>query len=266
MDEKKDIRKGDGGRGKGQGEGGISVIGIGPGSEAHLTGRAREALAGSGCVVGYTRYVDLIKALIPGKEVYVSGMTFEAERCEKAIALARRGKRVAVVSSGDAGIYGMAGLVMQLAMNDGGAPLDIEVIPGVPAFVASAALLGAPLMHDFASISLSDLLTPWAKIEERVEAAAKADFVMILYNPRSSKRKDGLARALDIVAGYRRPQTPVGLVRNAARQGEEAVVTTIAGFAHYYEKVDMLSIVIIGNAETFASGGRMITPRGYKIT
>lgn len=190
-------------------------------------------------------------------------MTHEVERCAKAVEFAAAGRRVAVVSSGDSGIYGMAGLVLQLALKDGAVLVDVEVIPGVPAFVASAAILGAPLMHDFASISLSDLLTPWQKIQDRLEAAARADFVTILYNPKSSKRMDGLGKAIEIIGGHRSSSTPVGLVRNAARKGEEALVTTLGNFGQYYGRVDMLSIIIIGNSQTFAEAGRMITPRGY---
>ena len=230
----------------------------------HLTARASAALASAGVIVGYTRYVELIKDLTVGKEVFTSGMTFEVERCAKAVDLAAQGASVAVVSSGDAGIYGMAGLVMQLAYKAGLLEMDIEVIPGVPAFVASAAILGAPLMHDFASISLSDLLTPWQKIEDRLSAAASADFVICLYNPKSSKRTEGLAKAVEIISGHRAPSTPAGLVRNATREGEEAHITTLGGLAQYFAKVDMLSIVIIGNSQTITQAGRMITPRGYE--
>lgn len=231
---------------------------------SHLTVRANEALASADVIVGYTRYVELIKDLTQGKEVFTSGMTFEVERCQKAVELAAAGAVVAVVSSGDAGIYGMAGLVMQLAHKADLSEMSIEVIPGVPAFVASAAILGAPLMHDFASISLSDLLTPWRKIEERLVAAASADFVICLYNPKSSKRTEGLVRAVDIISLHRTASTPTGLVRNATREGEEALLTTLGGLGQYYDRVDMLSIIIVGNSQTIAQAGRMITPRGYE--
>ncbi|MFQ5736679.1 MAG: precorrin-3B C(17)-methyltransferase [Thermodesulfobacteriota bacterium] len=257
MAEKEDIRKGDGGGGKGS----LTVVGIGPGGLAHLTRRAEEALRGADCVVGYTRYVRLIAPLIEGKETFTTGMTHEVERCEKAIELAAGGRKVAVVSSGDAGIYGMAGLILQLRGDVG---VGIEVVPGVPAFVAASSILGAPLMHDFASISLSDLLTGWGTIERRVEAAAKADFVVILYNPKSSKRVEGLARALDIVRAHRAATTPVGVVRNATREGEEVFLTTLAEVDAYYDRIDMLTIVVVGNSATFSSNGRMITPRGYR--
>lgn len=225
--------------------------------------RARAALEGAGSVVGYTRYVDLVRPLIEGKEVFSTGMTHEVERCEKAISLAREGKKVAVVSSGDSGIYGMAGLIFELLGEDGG--VEVEVIPGVPAFVAAASLLGAPLMHDFASISLSDLLTDWALIEARVEAAAKADFVIALYNPKSSKRVELLGRALEVIGRYRSGQTPVGIVRNASRKGEEVIVTTLKEAPSFADRIDMLTILVIGNSSTYTSLGRVITPRGYRL-
>lgn len=194
-------------------------------------------------------------------------MTQEVERCRKAIEWAREGKKVAVISSGDSGIYGMAGVVLQLAACEKGPQqrgYDLEVIPGIPAFVSAAALLGAPLMHDFASISLSDLLTPWEKIEQRLEAAASADFVIILYNPKSTKRVVGLSRAIEIVQRHRKSDTPAGLVRNAAREGQDVTVTTLEGLKGLTGSVDMLSIIIIGNSATFTAGNGIITPRGYK--
>jgi precorrin-3B C17-methyltransferase len=238
-------------------------VGLGPGGLGDLTLRARSALEEADSVVGYTRYVELVGTLIEGKEVFSTGMTHEVERCEKAISLARGGKIVAVVSSGDSGIYGMAGLIFELLAGDDS--IEVEVIPGVPAFVAAASLLGAPLMHDFASISLSDLLTDWELIEARLEAAAKADFVMALYNPKSSKRVEGLGRALDLIGRHRPGSTPVGIVRNASRKGEEVIMTTLKETPSYAEKIDMLTILIIGNSSTFFSLGRMITPRGYRL-
>ncbi|MDP2689702.1 MAG: precorrin-3B C(17)-methyltransferase [Deltaproteobacteria bacterium] len=258
MAKEEGLRTGNGGGGKGS----VAVVGIGPGGLAHLTGKAREAIENADCVVGYTRYVQLIRPLAEGKELFTTGMTHEVERCNKALELARAGRRVAVVSSGDAGIYGMAGLILQLRGE--GAGVDIEVVPGVPAFVAASAILGAPLMHDFASISLSDLLTDWLTIEARVEAAAKAGFVMVFYNPKSSKRVEGLGRAVDIVRSHRAPSTPVGIVRNATREGEEVTLTTLGGIDGHYGSIDMLTIVIIGNPATFTGAGRMITPRGYR--
>jgi len=206
-------------------------------------------------------------------------MMREVERCKEAVEAALKGKTVALVSSGDPGIYGMAGLVFELLraqdikFNEGkksnrsqqaDCKLNIEVIPGVPALSGASSLLGAPLMHDFASISLSDLLTPLETIFQRVEAAAEADFVIILYNPKSKKRVEHLADAIGIVSGVRGPQTPVGIVKNGTRDGEDVVVTTLRDFSDYYDMVDMTTIVIIGNKSTYIHNGRMITPRGYK--
>ena len=244
-------------------KGALYIVGIGPCGLEELTGRAREVLSSAECIVGYTRYVELISPLIRGKEVYSTGMTQEVERCRKAIGLAGEGKTVAIVSSGDAGIYGMAGLALELAPEDRG--FTVETVPGVPAFVSAASILGAPLMHDFASISLSDLLTPWAMIEKRIEAAAKGDFVIILYNPKSKTRVEGLSRAMDIIRRCRDKNTPAGIVRNAARQGEEAVLTTVGEMERHYDMVDMQSIVIVGNSATFRKDGWIITPRGYKL-
>jgi len=225
--------------------------------------RAKDALEAADCVVGYTRYVELVRPLIEGKEVFSTGMTHEVQRCEKAIELARGGKLVAVVSSGDSGVYGMAGLIFELL--SGGGDVAVEVIPGVPAFVAASSILGAPLMHDFASISLSDLLTDWSLIEKRLEAAAEADFVIALYNPKSSKRVEGLTRAIDLIGRYRSGETPVGIVKNATRDGEEVTVTTLKETLSFAGKIDMLTILIIGNSSTYFSGGRIVTPRGYRF-
>lgn len=218
--------------------------------------------------MGYTRYVELIAPLTAGKEIYSTAMTGEVARSEKAIELAADGRTTAIVSSGDAGIYAMAGLVLEiltsdkteLTLND----INVEVIPGVPAFVSAASLLGAPLMHDFASISLSDILTPWEVIEERVRAAAQADFVIALYNPRSSKRKEGLVKAVKDMLEVKAPSTPVGIVKNASREGEEVRLTTLGKLPGFFEEIDMLTIIIIGNKSTSVKDGRMITPRGYK--
>lgn len=248
-------------------------MGIGPGGPDHLTQKAKAAIAGADVIVGYTRYVALVKELTAGKEIFTSGMTQEVGRCEKAIEFAMQGRRVVVVSSGDSGIYGMAGLVFELAaskgllagVKPGEDSLRIEVIPGVPAFVSAGAILGAPLMHDFASISLSDLLTPWETIEKRVIAAAQADFVIALYNPKSSQRTAGLTKTVEIVLQYRHGSTPVGIVRNATRPDESMTITMLDNVTSFYGTIDMLTILIIGNSNTYTVGQTMITPRGYKI-
>jgi precorrin-3B C17-methyltransferase len=249
----------------------LSLVSLGPGSEDHLTPRAREALTASQVVVGYKMYVDLVQPLLNGQEVVATGMMGELKRCQLAIDRALAGEKVALVSSGDVGIYGMAGLALEICRERGlrlgplgGGPdvdLPLEVIPGVPALAAAAALLGAPLMHDFASISLSDLLTPWEIIQKRVEAAAAADFVIVMYNPKSKKRDWQLGMVRDLVLKHRQAATPVGIVSRAMREGQEVCITDLKHLLDY--TIDMQTILIIGNSQTYASGGYMITPRGY---
>ncbi len=239
----------------------IYVVGIGPGDLKHMTCEAREAIESSDAVVGYATYLKLIEPLLAGKEVVSSGMTKEVDRCRQAISLACEGKTVALVSSGDAGVYGMAGLVLELDPPD---EMEIGIVPGVSAVQAAAAVLGAPLMHDFAVISLSDLLTPWEAIEKRLAAAAATDFVIALYNPRSKGRSGHLERARDIILRSRPGRTPVGIVRNACRRGEERIIATLADMP--LEKADMFSLVIVGNSATYLDRkGRMVTPRGYEV-
>jgi adenosylcobyric acid synthase len=225
-----------------------------------MTYQAREAIESADTVVGYKTYLHLIEPLLSGKEVVSSGMMKEVERCREAIRRAGEGRTVALVSSGDSGIYGMAGLVLGLSPPD---CVEVVIVPGVSAVQAAASVLGAPLMHDFAVVSLSDLLTPWDLIEKRLEAAASADFVIALYNPRSKGRTRHLERALEIMLHSRAPDTPVGIVRNACREGEEKILSTLAGMP--LSRVDMFSMVIVGNSATFVDGrGRMVTPRGYE--
>lgn len=247
---------------------------LGPGSSEHLTPRAAEALSEAEVVVGYKTYVGLVSDLIQGKEIRSSGMRKEMNRCREALELALQGRRVALVSGGDAGIYGMAGLVFDLcraqgvAVRDGrgdtedcSETLPVEVIPGVAAFNAAASLLGAPLMHDFAAVSLSDHLTPWDVIERRLEAAAQADFVIAVYNPRSATRPDGLDRARSILLRHRPGDTPVGVVHKAMRDGQRRLLTTLAGLDP--EDVDMQTVLLVGNSRTYVWNGWMVTPRGY---
>lgn len=228
-----------------------------------MTVRALNALEEAGVIVGYHTYIDLIGGLIGSREVVATGMTRELDRCRQAVRLALAGKRVAVVSSGDPGVYGMAGLILEVLHQD--APdsnLPVEIIPGVTAATAAAAYLGAPLMHDFAVISLSDRLTPWELIARRLELAAQGDFVTVLYNPRSRGRQEHLGLARDIFLRHRAPETPVGVVRNSGRDGEESWISSLDKFTGL--PVDMLATVIIGNSRTRVLGGRMVTPRGYK--
>jgi len=242
----------------------LFVVGIGPGGLNHMTFEANEAIEFSQVVVGYQTYLEFIEPLLAGKEIVSSGMMREVERCREALAIAVSGKNVALVSSGDAGVYGMAGLVLELAeQNDPPcAGVEIVVVPGVSAVQAAASVLGAPLMHDFAVISLSDLLTPWGVITRRLRAAADADFVVALYNPKSKGRTTQIGEARAILLASRPASTPVGIVRHACREGEEKTVTTLGEMLEH--DIDMFSIVIIGNRATFVDGrGRMVTPRGY---
>ena len=239
----------------------LYIVGIGPGDLNHMTYQAREAIESADTVVGYKTYLHLIEPLLGGKEVVSSGMMKEVERCREAIRRAGEGRTVALVSSGDSGIYGMAGLVLELSPPD---CIEVVTVPGVSAVQAAASVLGAPLMHDFAVVSLSDLLTPWDLIEKRLEAAASADFVIALYNPRSKGRTRHVERALEIMLQSRAPDTPVGIVRNACREGEEKILSTLAEIP--LSRIDMFSMVIVGNSATYVDGhGRMVTPRGYEI-
>ncbi len=245
----------------------LYIVGTGPGAVCHLTDAARQAIAASDVIVGYDSYVELVRTLLTGKQVISTGMMQEVQRCREAISLARAGKSVALVSGGDSGIYGMAGLVLELVdmdsrQNPDLPPLEVQIIPGISAVQAAAALLGAPLMHDFAVISLSDLLTPWDLIKTRLEAAARADFVVAIYNPRSKSRRTQIEEARNILLAYRPADTPAGIVRNACREGETVVVTTLGGLLDH--EIDMTSIVLIGNASSFIdAAGRIVTPRGY---
>ena len=237
----------------------LYVVGIGPGSYENMTQRAQQALADCDVIVGYTVYVNLVKEHYADKTFLTTPMRREMERCNLALARAAEGESVAMICSGDAGVYGMSGLIEELAPNYPG--VTVEIVPGVSAVISGAALLGAPLMHDFAVISLSDLMTPWEKIEKRLLCAAQADFVICLYNPSSVKRKDYLRRACDLVLRYAPPETVCGIARNIGREGESAEVLSLAALRD--TEVDMFSTVFIGNSQTREVNGRMVTPRGY---
>ncbi len=241
----------------------LFIVGIGPGNIEDMSRSAYNTLNEVEVIVAYKTYLNLISDLIKEKqEIYQSGMRQEKERAEKAIELAKKGKSVAIISSGDPGVYGMAGLVFEL-IDERDYELEVEVVSGITAANAAAAILGAPLMHDYAVISLSDLLTPWEQIKKRLRNAAEADFITVLYNPRSSKRKEQIKIARKIFLEYRQTSTPVGIVRNAGRKGEEKIITDLNQMLN--NKIDMLSTVIIGNSETYVSKGRIITPRGYNL-
>lgn len=239
----------------------LYVVGLGPGNLGEITPRALSAITESEVIAGYRLYVELIRELTAGKEIISTAMKGEVERCQAAVEAALTGKTVTVVSSGDAGVYGMAGLVFQLAA--GHPELEIEVIPGVTAACSASAVLGAPMTHDFAAISLSDLLTEWDVIETRLRLAAQADFVLCIYNPASKKRGDYLYKACRIVLESRSPDTPCGIVRNIGRDGETSVVCTLEQLASL--PVDMFTTAVIGNSDTVVINGKMVTPRGYLI-
>ncbi|MGO8760606.1 MAG: precorrin-3B C(17)-methyltransferase [Desulfobaccales bacterium] len=247
------------------------MVSLGPGFADYLIPRAQQALAEAQVVVGYQTYIDLMRPWLTTQEVVVTGMKAEVKRCQLALDRARGGERVALVSSGDAGIYGMAGLVLEMCAAQGlkvGPPegsgavdFYLEVIPGVPALAAGAALLGAPLMHDFVAISLSDLLTPWETIEKRLDLAAQGDFVIVLYNPKSKKRDWQLGAVQDLLLRHKDPGTPVGIVSRAMRPGQTTTITTLHDLTQ--TPVDMQTIVVVGNSQTHTYGDYMITPRGY---
>ncbi len=238
----------------------LYVVGIGPGKLEGLTMEAREALDACDMIIGYSKYVELIRDYFPRAEFADTGMRREVERVNEALAQAASGKTVGLVCSGDAGVYGMAGLAMELGVAH--SDVEITVIAGVTAALSGAAVLGAPIGHDFACISLSDLLTPWELIEQRLDCASMCDLCMAIYNPSSHKRADYLQKACDIILRHKSPQTICGYVKNIGRDGEEGHVLTLAELRD--TQVDMFTTVFIGNAATKVINGRMVTPRGYR--
>ena len=242
----------------------IFLVGLGPGAEDYLSLRARQALAEAEVIIGYGTYIKLIQHLLTDQEVIRKGMTEELDRCVAAYEYAQAGRRVALISSGDIGVYGMAGPTYEVLLRSGwhpGGDIEVEVIPGITSLSACASLVGAPLTHDFCSISLSDLLTPWPVIAQRLAAAARGDFVIALYNPRSGRRTQHLVEAQRILLRHRRPETPVAIVKSAYREGQAVHLTHLGALAE--AQIGMLSTVLIGNASTYVQDGLMVTPRGY---
>lgn len=237
----------------------LFVVGMGPGQKSQMTFEAFEAMQNSDVIIGYDTYIDLVRELFPGKAFRSTPMRREIERCRLAVEEACSGKTVSMICSGDAGVYGMAEPVLRAAQK--ALELDVEIIPGITAACSGAALLGAPLTHDFAVISLSDLLTPWEKIETRLRCAAEADFVLCIYNPSSKKRADYLQKACDIVLRFRKPETVCGVVRNIGREGSSAQVMPLSALREY--AADMFTTVFIGNSQTHEQNGKILTPRGY---
>ena len=240
----------------------IYVIGIGPGNRDLMTQEAISAMEDAEVIVGYKTYIKLVEDFIKDKEVVQNGMRKEVDRCQDAIDIAKTGKKVAVISSGDAGIYGMAGLILELVTKQG-LDIPVKVVPGVTASIGAAAVLGAPIMHDFCHISLSDLMTPWEVIEKRLRLAAEADFVICLYNPRSKGRSEHLAKAFKIMGEFKDGSTPVGIVKDVGREDQEKFICTFDTMD--FERVDMTTMVIIGNKSTYIHDDLMITPRGYTV-
>ena len=239
----------------------LSVVGIGPGAESYMTLACRAVLKSAEVIVGYSAYVDLVKPLFPEKTFFQTGMMKETERCREALGLASEGKTTAMICSGDAVVYGMAGLIYELLSSFPG--VSVEVIPGVTAALSASAILGAPLTNDFAVISLSDLLTPAETIRKRLDCAAAGDFCIALYNPSSRKRADYLAEACRIIRRYRTPETVCGYVQNIGREGECFRILTLAELET--AETDMFTTVLIGNSQTRVIEGKMVTPRGYRI-
>ena len=244
----------------------LYIVGVGPGAHDHMTFRAKQVIEESNTIVGYDTYVGLVEDLIQGKEIHRYAMTQEVERAKQCIELAQSGKIVSLVSSGDPGIYGMAGLIYETLAEAGWDPktgLEVEVIPGVSALNSCASLIGSPLMTDFAVVSMSDLLVPWEIIVKRVEAAAQGDYVIVIYNPSSKKRIHQLQDTRKLLLKYRKPTTPVAIIKGAYRESQTIVITDLENMESHADKLGMISTVIIGNSSTYNFKNLMINPRGY---
>lgn len=244
----------------------LYIVGVGPGHHDHMTFRAKQVIEESDTIVGYETYVNIVQDLIEGKDVYRYAMTQEVERARQCIDLAKSGKIVSLVSSGDPGIYGMAGLIYETLAESGWDPktgLQVEIIPGISALNSCASIIGSPLMTDFAVLSMSDLLVPWEIIIKRVEAAAQGDFVIVIYNPSSKKRIHQLQDTRKILLKYRKPSTPVAIIKGAFRDSQSVVLTDLENLENYSDKLGMITTVIVGNSSTYNYKDLMINPRGY---
>ena len=237
----------------------IYVVGLGPGNKENMTFRAYDVLKNSDIIIGYKTYIDLIEGMFPDKKIIKSYMKKEVARCEETLKLALEGNIISLISSGDAGVYGMAGLMLEIA----GDQVEIEIVPGITSANASASLGGAPIVHDSVNISLSNLLTDWELIKKRIDLASQGDFVITLYNPKSSGRPELINEARDIMLKHKRKDTPVLIARNVGREGENYDITTLSEMLDY--EINMFSTVIIGNSNTKVVNNKMITPRGYKV-
>ncbi|MCH8972593.1 MAG: precorrin-3B C(17)-methyltransferase [Thaumarchaeota archaeon] len=247
-------------------EGKLYIVGVGPGHHDHMTYRAKQVIEESDTIVGYETYVNIVQDLIEGKDVYRYAMTQEVERAHQCIDLAKSGKIVSLVSSGDPGIYGMAGLIYEMLAESDWDPkngLPVEIIPGISALNSCASIIGSPLMTDFAVLSMSDLLVPWEIIVKRVEAAAQGDFVIVIYNPSSKKRIHQLQDTVKILLKYRKPTTPVAIIKGAFRDSQTVVLTDLENLTNHSDKLGMITTVIVGNSSTYNYKDLMINPRGY---
>lgn len=245
----------------------LYIVGVGPGNHDHMTFRAKKVIEESDTIVGYETYVNLVEDLIGGKDVYRYAMTQEVERAHQCIELAKEGRTVSLVSSGDPGIYGMAGLIYEILAESGWDPkngLPVEIIPGVSALNSCSSIVGSPLMTDFAVVSMSDLLVPWEIIIKRVEAAAQGDYVIVIYNPSSKKRIHQLQDTRKILLKYRKPTTPVAIIKGAFRESQTVVLTDLENLEKHSDKLGMISTVIVGNSSTYNYKNLMINPRGYQ--
>ena len=244
----------------------LYIVGVGPGHHDHMTFRAKRVIEESDTIVGYETYVNLVEDLIEGKDVHRYAMTQEVERAHQCIDLAKEGKIVSLVSSGDPGIYGMAGLIFEILAESGWNPendLQVELVPGVSALNSCASLIGSPLMTDFAVVSMSDLLVPWEIIVKRVEAAAQGDYVIVIYNPSSKKRIHQLQDTRKLLLKYRKASTPVAIIKGASRKSQTIVMTDLEHLEEHSDKLGMISTVIVGNSSTYNFKDLMINPRGY---
>jgi len=240
----------------------IFVVGTGPGDQEYICQRAIKAIESSDVIIGYKTYIELIAPFVDKNKLVASGMMKEVERCQEVLKLAQEGKTVSLISSGDPGIYGMAGIMLEIVHNSN-SNIEVEIVPGISAASSAASLLGAPLMNDFVILSLSDLLSPWEMIEKRLHAAGAGDFVIGIYNPRSNTRVTQLTQAIDILLKYKKPETPVGIVKHAMRQHQEVTITDLANLDSH--DIDMFTTLIIGNSQTEVLNNKMVTIRGYKV-
>lgn len=238
----------------------IYVVGLGPGNKENMTFRAYKAMEESDILIGHKTYINLVEDMFNDKELIRSAMKKEIDRCQETLKMAREGKTVSLISSGDAGVYGMAGIMLEVASGSG---VEVEVIPGVTSANASGSVVGAPIMHDHATISLSDLLTDWELIKKRVDLASEGDFVISLYNPKSFSRTTQIVEARDIMLQHKNEETPVAIVRNTGRKEQEYILTNLKNMLE--EEINMFTTVIIGNSKTYVAEDKMITPRGYKL-